>query len=463
MAKSDVAFGSEFSPEQVSLPEVLDIVGKHEGNSAALLRAIQRHWYPDPEVAKNLPLALKAYGIIADGSGPEDRSPAAQRRKRYHITPEGKVLTAAKGSPEVLHEKFARHIMLRVKGGMAVVNVIEDLSAAGKDVTMTLVRDELVRRGHHIPKNSMSATRIRQWLQKAGVVTGEPFRVDETRKAAVLGASTQEIETLEALTKEQKAYARALARMCVSEVRANEVEKYAVEHFGVRFPDTGLPQSTLAPLKAAGLLDFEKTTTGRGAKPPIVRPTDRLRSEVLEPLLDAVEKSAGLEYRGFVRKPWDDVMRELRSDNRNVKGKTLEALAAKLAFLLGLEYRHWRLRGAVTGGAEVDLIVESIRQVFLRWNIQCKNTGTVRLDDVAKEVGLAIEMGSNVVMVVSTGKFSADAREHAKHVMARTNLAVVLVDGRDLDEIARNPAAVVDILQRAAALAKTIKRLEIEP
>ena len=62
---------------------------------------------------------------------------------------------------------------------------------------------------------------------------------------------------------------------------------------------------------------------------------------------------------------------------------------------------------------------QSVRPVFLRWNIQCKNTANVRLDDVAKEVGLAVEMGSNVVVVVSTGKFSADAREHAKHVMAR--------------------------------------------
>lgn len=462
MAKSDVAFGSEFSPEQVGLPEVLELAVKHEGDSAALLGAIQARWYRDPEVAKNLPLALKAYGIIEDGVDASDPAPAKQRRARFHLTEEGRRLASLRGTPDALHEAFARHILLRVKGGMAVVNAIEDLSAAGKNVTMSLVRDELVRRGNHIPKNSMSATRIRQWLEKAGVVTDEPYRVDEARKAQVLGATTRDIEAIEGLTKEQKAYARALARMDVPEMRANEVEKYAVQHFDVRFPDTGLPQSTLAPLKAAGLLDYEKTTTGRGAKPPIVRPTEKLRGGVFESILDAVEKSAGLEYRGFVRKPWDEVMREIRSEDKNVKGKALEALAAKLAFLMGLEYRHWRLRGTVTGGAEVDLIVESTRPVFLRWNIQCKNTASVRLDDVAKEVGLAIEMASNVVAVVSTGKFSADAREHAKHVMARTNLSVVLFDGGDLDEISRNPAAVVDILQRSAALAKTVKQLEAE-
>jgi len=462
MAKSDVAFGSEFSPEQVALPEVLELVVRHEGDSGALLRAIQERWYPDPEVAKNLPLALKAYGIIEEGKGPGDSAAPKERRRHYFVTDEGKRLAEAKDEPDALHEAFARHILLRVKGGMAVINVIEDLAAAGKDVTMSLVRDELVRRGNHIPKNSMSATRIRQWLEKSGVVTGEPYRVDETRKAKVLGASTRDIEALEGLTKEQKAYARALARLDVAEIRANEVEKFAVQQFGVRFPDTGLPQSTLAPLKAAGLLDYEKTTTGRGAKPPIVRPSEKLRGGVFEPLLDAVEKSIGLEYRSFVRKPWDQVMAEIRYEDKNVKGKALEALAAKLAFLLGLEYRHWRLRGTVTGGAEVDLIVESVRPVFLRWNIQCKNTASVRLDDVAKEVGIAVEMASNVVVVVSTGRFSADAREHAKHVMARTNLSVVLIEGRDLDEIAKNPAAVVDVVDRSAALAKTIKQLEVE-
>jgi len=157
-----------------------------------------------------------------------------------------------------------------------------------------------------------------------------------------------------------------------------------------------------------------------------------------------------------------DVLRDLKHESKHVKGKALEALAAKISFVAGLEYRGWRLRGTVTSWAEVDLLVESQKPVFLRWNIQCKNTGTVALDDVAKEVGLAVQMDSNVAMVVSTGRFSSEAIAHAKSVMKRTNLTVVLIDGRDIKAIAENPAAIFDILHRTAKLAATLKRIEDE-
>jgi len=72
----------------------------------------------------------------------------------------------------------------------------------------------------------------------------------------------------------------------------------------VRFPDTGLPGTVLEDLKERGLLTYQKTTGGRGAKPAIVRPTAKLKSEIFEPLLDAIEQLAGVEYRSFVRAPW---------------------------------------------------------------------------------------------------------------------------------------------------------------
>lgn len=460
MAKSDIAFSSEFSPSQVDLVDVLNVLQSTAGNSSALLRAVQAKWFPKAVVAKNLRLSLLAYGIIADGSGPDDKG--SKRHERFHLTDAGKRLMALRDNPDALYAEMGRHVLLKVKGGMAVLNVVEDLDASGIAVKMDAVREELVRRGLHIPKNNMAATRVRQWLEKCGVVTPEPHRVVEERKAELLGSSTQEIEALDGLTTEQKAYARALARMNVTEIRSNEVAKFATETFGVRFPDTGLPGAVLEPLKERGLLTYQKTTGGRGAKPAIVRPTAKLNSDVFEPLLEAVEASAGIEYRSFVRAPWADVLHDLRSENKNVKGKALEALAAKLSFVAGLEYRAWRLRGTATGGAEVDLLVESYKPVFLRWIIQCKNTSAVRLDDVAKEVGLAVEMDANVVVVVSTGRFSADAIEHAKSVMKRTNLTVVLMDGRDINSIAKNPAAIFDILHRRAKLAATLKRIDGE-
>ena len=76
----------------------------------------------------------------------------------------------------------------------------------------------------------------------------------------------------------------------------------------------------------------------------------------------------------------------------------LEALAFKIMRLLDMTYVATRLRVNQTGGAEIDLLFESARLVFFRWQIQCKNTARVLLDDVAKEVGLTHFLKSNVIV-----------------------------------------------------------------
>jgi len=83
-----------------------------------------------------------------------------------------------------------------------------------------------------------------------------------------------------------------------------------------------------------------------------------------------------------------DILSDLTAKDKHQRGLALEALAFKLMRLLDMTYVATRLRGTTTGGAEVDLIFESSRLVFSRWQVQCKNTANVSLDDVAKEVGL---------------------------------------------------------------------------
>jgi len=104
------------------------------------------------------------------------------------------------------------------------------------------------------------------------------------------------------------------------------------------------------------------------------------------------------------RKPLAEILAEIESPDRHVGGLALEALAFKLMRILDMRYASTRLRAQATGGAEVDLIFESDRLVFSRWQIQCKNTPRVSLDDVAKEVGLTKFLKSNVIVIVSTGE-----------------------------------------------------------
>ena len=108
---------------------------------------------------------------------------------------------------------------------------------------------------------------------------------------------------------------------------------------------------------------------------------------------------------------------------------------------------------------EVDLIFESARLVFSRWQVQCKNTARVSVDDVAKEVGLTHLLRSNVVVMVSTGRIGDEARRYANKIMAESNLCIVMIDGADLSRIEARPAQVVDVFNRESRHAMALKQL----
>lgn len=75
MQKSDLPFGSEFSPTQIDLPVVLDLVKQHEGNQADFEEAIKAKFfaknrtsdYNKRKLAMNLRLTRHAYLIKSDG------------------------------------------------------------------------------------------------------------------------------------------------------------------------------------------------------------------------------------------------------------------------------------------------------------------------------------------------------------------------------------------------------------
>lgn len=83
------------------------------------------------------------------------------------------------------------------------------------------------------------------------------------------------------------------------------------------------------------------------------------------------------------------------------------------------------------------------------------------LNDVAKEVGLTHFLKSNVVVMVTTGKIGREARRYANRVMADSNLAVVMLDGLDLNAISDNPASIQKVFEREARHAMNLKKLEI--
>jgi site-specific DNA-methyltransferase (cytosine-N4-specific) len=288
------------------------------------------------------------------------------------------------------------------------------------------------------------------------------WQVNEERLQEVLGTNPDEMHVLGKFTPNQRAFLLALANSGISDPQpANQITKLAEATYGVTFPEKSLPKEVLNALAEAGYITISKTTGGRGAKPFDVTPTDKLVAEVVVPLLDQLKDQTDHKLLELLRKPLNEIINELNSYDRYTSGLALEALAFKLMRLLGMDYLATRLRAQATGGAEVDLLFESARLVYSRWQVQCKNTTRVALDDVAKEVGLTHFLKSNVIVIVSTGIIGTEARRYANKVMNDSNLCIVMVDKADLDGIIANPSYIVDVFNREAKLAMSLKKLDI--
>lgn len=455
MQRSDLPFGSEFSPSQISLSHVLELVKENEGEWKALENQIYLEYFKDHatseynrrKLANNTKLGLKAYDIINDIG---------------NFTNFGEKIYKIRNDPERLYKEFAKHILTNLHG-LSLVQCVLDIQASGQRVHLIRLRQWLDERGIHFPRGGKHPSIMRLWLEKAGVFESN-WHVNEEILQQILGQTVDELDALASLSLEQKTYLKTLANLDQSgPFSSNEIERLASLTYGVHFDEKNLPKQVLYPLENAGYIVLERGTRskGRGAKPFLVKPTEKIDREIITPLINQLEKQVGMDIRQFLRKPVEEIVGELKHDDKYVRGLALEALAFKLMRLVDLNYVATRLRGASTGGAEVDLIFDTERLLYSRWQIQCKNTTSVALDDIAKEVGLTHFLKSNAIVIVSTGKIGEEARRYANKVMQDSNLCMIMIDRKDINTIIENSTKIVDILNREARHAMILKKLEI--
>jgi hypothetical protein len=276
---SDLPFGSEFSPSQINLSELLEIAAAHQGAPRGLEAAILDKWFlkhsarPEDEedkeynrgkLANNCKLGMIAYGVI-------------DREAKF--TPFGERLYGLRGDETALYEELARHILLNLRG-MTFVQCLQDMVAAGEEITLDTLRLALEERGVHFPRGGKHPSMMRLWLAKAGVIVGARWQVNPIRVRAILGVDPGDFPALARFTPQQRAFLLALANTGVATPQpANEIARLAAATFGVRFPDKSLPKEVLNALIEAGYIEATKTTTGRGAKPFfLVMPTDKVRA-----------------------------------------------------------------------------------------------------------------------------------------------------------------------------------------
>jgi hypothetical protein len=345
---------------------------------------------------------------------------------------------------------------------MRLVGGIQAMMAAGDEVTLDTLRDGLAARGLHYPRGGKHPSMMRLWLAKAGVFGEKNWQVNPIRLRQVLGTDPEDFPALSRFSAEQRAFLMALANTGITTAQpANEIAKLAAATYGVRFPEKSLPKLVLNAIEQAGFITTAKTTDGRGSRSPDVMPTPKLKADIIGPLLAQLKGQVDPKLLDLLERPLADILLGVESTDKFEAGLALEALAFKLMRTLAMNYVATRLRVSDTGGAEIDLIFESARLVFSRWQVQCKRTARVALDDVAKEVGLTHFLKSNVIVVITTGEVGSQARRYANKIMRDSNMCIVLITGDDLQAIKNNPAFIVDAFRREAEHAMTLKKIDM--
>jgi hypothetical protein len=433
---SDIPVGTQFSPGVIDLRAFLKACIQYSGDRRALERAVieapVRIRKPGesrtPRMGR-LPLEAAAqYGLL---------TPA-----KYEATELTKTLVAL--DDRRMYDEFARHILLECNG----LRVVEGAQQMALDQPLTGVRitgdtlaQYLSNQGLRVTIHNTAINSMRMWLAKAGLFPEEgrddPWRVDEGAKQRILGVTPQEISAIASWSVEHRALALALCRMSATgTVDAADVRALAEVDLGRPLPRGSLPQ-LFQPLASAGYVRIQSggTKAGKSAKLEVL---PAFKAEVLGPFIEKTAEQLDSSILDLYK--WDatTIKRELASRDTFKKGLALEAYAVRIMRLLGLRFVRWRERSNQTGGAEVDVILSGLLGgIPTRWQVQCKNTpsGVVRLDEVAKEVGLAPLTKATHILIVANCGFTRDAYRYARAVMENTALTVYLLGANEFARV----------------------------
>ena len=459
MKKSEIPFGAQFSPNQVSLPRLLQIIHDNSGDRTKITETVRDEFFAGHsqtqrwKLADNCVLALRAYELL----GEDGATPTALAHE----------LLAIANRPDALYEQFAKHILVNLRG-IPFVETLEIMQTRGEKITLHTLRKSLEQRRLHVPRGAVHLSSMRLWLAQACIfdssVKGGPrlYEVNQIRLKKLLGVGLDAIDSLTQLNAAQRAFLRALTRISEPDLLvANKVADLASVLYAVEYNHKELPKSILFPLRDLGYIQVTKSTAGRGAKPYQVSQTSKFRGEISEPILAAAAEKAGLAPKEIFERSLSQILADLKSPGKHVKGRALELLTTYLTRLIDLDFRGWLLKSADLDGVEIGIVADDRRVPFNRWQIQCRNVSQMDMGDIATAVGRSISFKPTVLLSVTTGYFTQRARYYATRAMQLTNLQIILVEACDLRAMVSDEKTIESILRREVGQAQVAKGLQV--
>lgn len=445
MRNVDLPYGDTFSPGALNSPSqskcelaIILEIGENSTSPQDLEKKIMNQFGKSQSLAANSRRSIASYGII---TAPQDTT----------LTELGEELYVIRNDTDNLYNRFAEHILLHLHG-LSVLEIISDLQAEGKSTNdESLIPAINNRTGLYAGTPSGNYWNyMRKWLQEADVLDGKGnnYSISWKKVAELTGAPRSELGVLKDLTYTQRAFLLTLARLNPSgPVDPSQIRSIAEVVFEIQFPHKQFANEVLEPLSDEDFIDYVKGGRGAGE----IELTDRLEAEVIAPLIEIIARRKDIP-QSILRATYDDIFEEIDNDDHNVRGEALEKLAIKIGRLLGLEFRGWQTRGPDTGYSEVDVVFDSATTHFDRWQIQCKNPSDrsgagITNSTVAREAGIAQRLQSNVLLMITTGNVSGNARAFARQLMSITNLTIIFLDRTDLEEFDGDPGGLVDSLE----------------
>ncbi|MEH1812635.1 MAG: hypothetical protein V7K26_29245 [Nostoc sp.] len=322
-------YGHQFEPAKFSLVEILELCKECQPNRDILEANIAQLYFSQhskrassrlaseniSKLAMNCFLSLRAYQLIEDLEQP----------RQYKITSLGEEILSKSNNTSFVNRRFAAHILNNLSG-MALLKAIDAINSRGEEPQLESIAYELQERRYAISPNAIYTSTMRSWLSLAGVFERE-YEINWDVVSEILGINKDFIDELYTLTPGQKHFLLSLLNLDVKElIPANKVAQHTRSIYKLKLTTKNLVKDVIEPLATLGLIETEKTTGGRGAKPNKVRLTSKAQSELLAPLLKSIANETRLSEIELNR-TFDDVVNELNHPDKHIKGKALELLA----------------------------------------------------------------------------------------------------------------------------------------
>ncbi len=446
-------YGHQFEPGKFSLVEIVQLCQDCQPDRHELQKQITTKYFSShssqsldsakavenqTKLAMNCFLSLRAYQLVEKTD--DDWS--------YQVTELGENILK-QNDLDLAIILFARHILTNLTG-MSLLKAIEAINTRGDRPQLETIAYELQEMGYSLSPNAIYTSTMRKWLQLAGVFERE-YEINWDTVSDILQLDRDYIDELYTLTSAQKYFLLAMLHLGVEDWTASDkIVNYVTSIYKVRLTSKLRVQEIITPLTETGLIESQKSTEGRGAKPHNVRLTEKAKGELVSPLLKSIAKITKISETEL-NKSFEDVVTDLDNPDKHIKGKALELLAIWMIRLTSLRFTKWRMRSyEATGQGEVDVLAAADRFVYHRWQIHCKNTKQVGVEVLAKEVGMTFVTGADVVMIITTGEFTKDAFQYAYRMMEISRYYMVLIQREDLEAIKEDKTNIVQILDRRA-------------